>query len=292
MMSESVLAESSPPNEKAVPDTVASTCLNCGAEVSDRYCGKCGQERGEPIPHLRELSFELLDEFLKFDSKIARTAIILMRHPGQLTLEYASGRKMSYVAPFKLYFWCSFLFYLAVPFSDWMNTSQFNIHFKDPILQRGVTSGIEFYFGHLASFSIVFLPLGAIVIALVSRKAAKPFLYHLVGVLHVYSAGFIISVFIIIACGMLSRITHIDAINASGKYLYMIAVAIYQMLAFKVMYASRWGSAIFKSLLTLFVALLTSVLMLYGCIAFYIYKELKQPHPAARVSSPGATPAK
>jgi hypothetical protein len=94
-------------------------CLNCGAYLSkdDLFCSHCGQKRLER----EDMSFRNLigDSFLDyfhFDSKFFRTILPLVYKPGWLTLEYMSGKRKSFVEPFKLFLVISVIYFLLLSF--------------------------------------------------------------------------------------------------------------------------------------------------------------------------------
>jgi hypothetical protein len=59
---------------------------------------------------------DLLEDVIALDGRLPRTLHGLLR-PGHLTREYAAGRIMRYVRPFKLYLACSIIFFLALSIS-------------------------------------------------------------------------------------------------------------------------------------------------------------------------------
>ena len=87
-------------------------CLNCGAALAGDFCNACGQSGQTRIPTVPGLLGEFIDGFFSFDSRTWRTLIRLVTRPGQLTVDYLSGRRASYVAPFKLYLSISLTFFI------------------------------------------------------------------------------------------------------------------------------------------------------------------------------------
>lgn len=90
------------------------TCLNCGTEVTDRFCSHCGQENietKEPFGHLVSHFFQ---DITHYDSKFLQTFKYLFTKPGLLTRQYVDGRRMDYVNPIRLYIFTSFVFFLVL----------------------------------------------------------------------------------------------------------------------------------------------------------------------------------
>ena len=91
-----------------------STCLNCGQEVTGRFCSSCGQENVETKESLGHLISHFFQDITHYDSKFLTTLKFLFFYPGLLTKEYISGRRMSYVNPIRLYVFTSFVFFLMM----------------------------------------------------------------------------------------------------------------------------------------------------------------------------------
>lgn len=87
-------------------------CLNCGEALAGQFCTRCGQRDGEPRVSVREFAHELVLEHFGLDTKIGRTLLTLVRHPGRLTTEFFAGRRIRYVPPLRLYLWLSVAFFL------------------------------------------------------------------------------------------------------------------------------------------------------------------------------------
>ncbi|MGN7721777.1 DUF3667 domain-containing protein [Chitinophaga sp. 22620] len=91
-----------------------NTCLNCGHEVTGRFCSNCGQENVETKESFGHLASHFFQDITHYDSKFLTTLKFLFFYPGLLTKEYISGRRMSYVNPIRLYVFTSFVFFLMM----------------------------------------------------------------------------------------------------------------------------------------------------------------------------------
>ncbi|MGH7617222.1 MAG: DUF3667 domain-containing protein [Gemmatimonadaceae bacterium] len=102
----------SPLTTAAPLDSWATTCLNCGATLVGSFCSECGQRAVPAHPTLRELFGEAFAEFSGWDGKFAETLRLLVRRPGQLTLEFLAGRRARFISPLRLYLTCSLIYFL------------------------------------------------------------------------------------------------------------------------------------------------------------------------------------
>jgi hypothetical protein len=93
-------------------------CANCETVLQGEFCHGCGQSIHSvlrPISHMLE---DAGDIFFHMDERIVHTVPPLYTKPGFLTLEYFSGRRVRYIAPFRLMFvfclLCFFFMHVAI----------------------------------------------------------------------------------------------------------------------------------------------------------------------------------
>ncbi|GLQ88043.1 DUF3667 domain-containing protein [Dyella flagellata] len=79
-------------------------CANCQAPLQGEYCHHCGQSVHSVLRPVHGLWEEFFETFLHVDGRILHTIPTLFLKPGYLTLEYFSGRRVRYIAPFRLMF--------------------------------------------------------------------------------------------------------------------------------------------------------------------------------------------
>lgn len=82
----------------------ALLCANCEAVLQGEFCHECGQSVHsvlKPVSHMLE---DAGDIFFHMDERIIHTVPPLFTRPGFLTLEYFAGRRVRYIAPFRLMF--------------------------------------------------------------------------------------------------------------------------------------------------------------------------------------------
>jgi hypothetical protein len=87
-------------------------CLNCGAEITGRYCAACGQENIEPKQTVWHLIQHVLSDVTHFDGKFFITVKDLFAKPGFLSKEYMIGRRVRYLDPIRMYIFTSAIFFL------------------------------------------------------------------------------------------------------------------------------------------------------------------------------------
>jgi hypothetical protein len=105
------LASAPAPSPDATP--AAERCENCGNEVTQRYCGACGQRLEAPVHSLWHFSRVATEDLTHADSRLWRTLGALLFRPGKLTAEFLAGRRARYLPPLRLYLVVSVVFFLV-----------------------------------------------------------------------------------------------------------------------------------------------------------------------------------
>lgn len=117
-------------------------CCNCKQpiHVSDCFCSNCGQKNDIRPLQLSQLLSEFFASFYSLDSRFLRTIIPLMTKPGKVTAEYVSGKRMSYMNPFRFYINISILFFLLQGiFSFFDSFKEVSTSSLSPELSRSLT---------------------------------------------------------------------------------------------------------------------------------------------------------
>ncbi|WP_329741666.1 DUF3667 domain-containing protein [Dyella sp. A6] len=79
-------------------------CANCGELLKGEFCHHCGQSVHSVLKPVHHTAEEIVETVLHVDSRILHTLPALFLKPGFLTLEYFAGRRVRYIAPFRLMF--------------------------------------------------------------------------------------------------------------------------------------------------------------------------------------------
>ncbi len=104
--------------ESAVTETKIA-CLNCGAEVADYFCPKCGQPWKTSRLKVKTLIKGVLEGFFDLQKPLYRTIIGLTINPGRVVSEYVAGKRKIYANPIKYYLTITALFLLM---AQWRGT--------------------------------------------------------------------------------------------------------------------------------------------------------------------------
>jgi len=90
------------------------TCLNCHYVVQERYCTNCGQENTDTRKTFHHLFIHFFEDLTHYENAFWKTIKNLLLKPGDLTKQYLSGKRMSYLAPVRLYIFISFATFFII----------------------------------------------------------------------------------------------------------------------------------------------------------------------------------
>lgn len=90
------------------------TCLNCNHVVEKRFCPNCGQENTDTRKTFYHLFVHFFEDLTHYENAFWKTIINLLFKPAALTKEYLSGKRLSYLAPIRLYIFISFVTFLII----------------------------------------------------------------------------------------------------------------------------------------------------------------------------------
>lgn len=95
------------------------TCLNCRHVVENRFCPNCGQENIDTRKTFYQLFVHFFEDLTHYENAFWKTIKNLILKPATLTKEYLSGKRLSYLAPVRLYIFISLItFFLISVFSS------------------------------------------------------------------------------------------------------------------------------------------------------------------------------
>jgi hypothetical protein len=90
------------------------TCLNCNHVVGGRFCPNCGQENSDTRKTFFHLFVHFFEDLTHYENAFWKTIKNLLLRPASLTKEYLSGKRLSYLAPVRLYIFISFVTFLLI----------------------------------------------------------------------------------------------------------------------------------------------------------------------------------
>lgn len=232
-------------------------CLNCGNELSNKdfYCAQCGQST-EKESNLRSFVSHFLSDYFTFDSKIFKSVRPLFIQPGFLTLEFLSGKRVSYIPPLRLFIFSSIIFFLLLSLlAGGADTESIKVGSEDYYWDR-------FFESWLPKLFFVLSPLFSLLLALFFRKD-KWALKHFIFSVHYHATIFCIgSVYLMIS--WLLAIYSLQFVNLLMVLLIVVYLLVYLFIALKKVYHQRGKQLLWKlPLIGISYALLVGVSVLF-----------------------------
>ncbi len=122
-----------------------NNCLNCGENVIDRFCHKCGQENVEVKESFGHLIMHFIEDLTHFDGKLWKTLKLLLFKPAKLTQLYMDGQRANYIHPIRMYLFISTIFFLFIFSGQQVNKPEMikplpAIALPNPVLPNSVVS--------------------------------------------------------------------------------------------------------------------------------------------------------
>ncbi|WP_310555049.1 DUF3667 domain-containing protein [Flavobacterium sp.] len=90
------------------------TCLNCNYVVDQRFCPNCGQENTNTRKTFHHLFVHFFEDLTHYENAFWKTIRNLIFKPASLTKEYLSGKRLSYLAPVRLYIFISIVTFFLI----------------------------------------------------------------------------------------------------------------------------------------------------------------------------------
>ena len=140
-----------------------SNCLNCGTELTDKYCAHCGQKSDTHRITLKNFFFhDVLHGTFHIEKGILFTAKQALIRPGQAALDYISGKRKPYYNVFLLILLTIGLMLFIKHFYNETLIAQGRVIFTDTLELNDASKTIDDIFAHKSKIVIfLFVPLAA-----------------------------------------------------------------------------------------------------------------------------------
>lgn len=112
------------------------TCLNCRHVVDKKFCSNCGQKNEDTRKTFHHLFIHFFEDLTHYEGAFWKTIRNLLFKPAALTTEYLSGKRLSYLAPIRLYLFISFITFLTLSLLPTENSEMIQVKEKAEIAQE------------------------------------------------------------------------------------------------------------------------------------------------------------
>ncbi|MCU0448876.1 MAG: DUF3667 domain-containing protein [Bernardetiaceae bacterium] len=102
-------------------------CATCGTELAGRFCHHCGEKSLQTEDFsVRGYLTDVVQQVTNLDFKLLRSFRTLLFRPGQLTREFALGRRRPYTPPLTLFLMANVLYFFLAPHTNTFNANLAN----------------------------------------------------------------------------------------------------------------------------------------------------------------------
>lgn len=274
-----------------------TTCLNCGTEITKKFCPECGQENLETRENFFHLAGHFISDYFHFDSKFFRSLIPLFTRPGFLTKEYWQGRRVYYIHPLRMFFFITIIFMISTTvfykqFGDEMKSKMVNEIIVDDTGQlsgldeqqkelkikelkagnerrmKKLAAGIDDFFGSVKYMTFFLLPVYALVFKILYRRRRPFYVDHLVYTIHLQS-------FLYCLFGVVLLLPFVfPAILGILIPIIILSIFIYVGISLQFLHQQTWWKTLLKSVLATFSLffITTWVMVLYAFFDAIFFK--------------------
>ncbi|NOT76395.1 MAG: DUF3667 domain-containing protein [Cyclobacteriaceae bacterium] len=141
------------------PSLQKHICKNCGNEFVGFYCNQCGEKVILPEDRsFRTFLNSILLAVTLADSRFIKTIWLMIKRPGELSKEFAEGRRIKYLRPLSVFFVLNLVYFLF-PVIQLFNASlrtQINSFHGSLAVQTVATKMTKLGYHDVASFGIVY----------------------------------------------------------------------------------------------------------------------------------------
>lgn len=88
-------------------------CRNCDAPLAGQYCQDCGQDSKKEVGFFKDMLDAWLNSAFGYESRVRQTVPALLLKPGEVGQDYLNGQRNRHFDPFRLYLFCSLMFFLV-----------------------------------------------------------------------------------------------------------------------------------------------------------------------------------
>jgi len=247
-------------------------CLNCGAALAGPYCAQCGQKDLPADPTIRQLAADGIQQAVDVDGRLLRSIRLLFTRPGFLAVELFAGRRASYVSPFRLYLVFSVIAVTAAAFAgnralvpttgdEIVVDDGFSYRFDEsdgPEERQAIRERIEGFVARriawLPRAMFAFVPVVALVVMAMTRRARRHFPQHFQFTLHLQAMLFVaMAVEVLlppvprVPTGPNSTQWDFDSPLAITRLAMGLAIAAYVTVAFRTAYRGAWAVNVLRA---------------------------------------------
>jgi hypothetical protein len=268
------------------PVTATPHCATCGTQLAGQFCHQCGEKNLRPDDFsVRGYVTDVVQQVTSLDFKLLRSFKTLLFRPGQLTREFALGRRRLYTPPLTLFLMANVLYFFLAPhvntfnanlanqlhqqfYSQWATNSLVEKHRTSPNFTLPIYDAKYNLVSKDISKSLVIInaPFLALLFFAVNRRRSRYLLIDVAFSLHFFAFLMIL----LTGLGLFFQFKNSFS-NWLNHYFELLVAActfIYFTLAVRQCYQTNWPEAVLKAIYLQLAYLIT--IILYRLVLFVV----------------------
>lgn len=252
-----------------------NSCVSCNTPLKGKFCYSCGEKVVENNDFsIQNLLHQFINGITNFDSKFLKSFYYLLFKPGQLTLNYVNGRRVSFMKPFQVFIVVNILFFFFLADADvfripakWYFNKEVNIEKKitdsknvELIKQQYDNESLT----NSKLFIFILIPFFGIIFWMANLKKKLYFGKHIIFAIHYLSFFMLFSVCLVITPKEIWTPRAIQAVLLISNFIYLF-------FAIRKFYNNTNKVAFIKALLCVFICF-TLIFFYRDLISYYTYK--------------------
>lgn len=241
-------------------------CKNCGSEVAENYCPKCGQKGDTHRFSVKHILHDFFHSFTHVDSGILFLIKELFLRPGTVIREYVEGKRKKYFNPFQyLILSIAAMVFIMVKF-DLGALIMGNLQFSGSNAELFQLQFTAFFYKYINIFQFATIPVLGFYSYIFFRKSHYSYAENLV--LNTFLSAQRHLIFILFAPLIYFFKSSAPAINRIFLLLWT-AYFIWAYIAFFSPKNRIWAGV--KAFMVSFLFIITNALLLFAIFYFFFY---------------------
>lgn len=210
--------------------TSQTTCKNCSTPFEGKHCPACGQKASVKRIKMEDFWEDSIKKLTHWDKGLARTALDLVKNPGQMTRDFVNGKRTKYTKPLSFLFLLSgvaFIFFSASDMQEGVKGA-----LGKPELNEAQKGFNQWIFDHMTLLTMFMIPFFAFFNRLFNRKADVNYAEHLVVVTY-WLAG---TLLVTIPVSCLFKLLKISVMSPESMIIQLLLSVLFYAWAYVVFF--------------------------------------------------------
>ncbi|HEX2787343.1 MAG TPA: hypothetical protein VHP32_05500 [Ignavibacteria bacterium] len=216
-----------------------ANCINCGQELTGKYCANCGQSADTHRYDFKLIIKDFFDVFYKFKSSIFHSIKLNYTHPVQSINNYFIGKRIEFYNPLRYVFFISVLNSFLLIKS--IHLTSIPAAPDDPLVEKF----IKLYLSNMSIIDMLEIPVISLFTFLLFRKRKLNYPENLVANCFLFGNLFLVNILVT----LVQWLFHSPAFVEVTDEIFFWSGVVYFIIIYTLLFKENFVSGILKSLL-------------------------------------------